>query len=327
MGRRRAVVLRLDADERIGLGHAARALALGEALGAALGARPTVLARPSAVLDRFLAGRLVDRAEIRGSGYAAAETLAATAPGTVLVSDSYDLDADDLERLAGGSALHVVIDDEGALPRYPCDVVVNPNLGAATAPYRSAGCVLAGPRYALLRAEARALAARPGRPATEPRVVVAFGGGRWAPGAIRLLAALGGLARDGATVLAPAADPPPGVMAIAPASLLDALHGADLAVLAGGVTKYEAAALGVPMLLCAVVAHQRAGVAAVAAAGAACDLGDADAARTDDVVRRARDLLADAPARARMAAAGRALVDGRGADRVTEAVLRVVQAA
>lgn len=322
-----AVVLRVDADERIGLGHAARALALGEALGAALGARPTVLARSSAVLDRFLAGRPVDRAEIRGPGYAAAETLAATAPGAVLVSDSYDLDADDLDHLAGGPAVHVVIDDEGALPRYPCDVVVNPNLGASTTPYRHAGCVLAGPRYALLRAEARALMDRPRRPAAEPRVVVAFGGGRWAPEATRLLAALGGLARDGAAVLAPAADAPPGVTAIAPASLLEALHGADLAILAGGVTKYEAAALGVPMLLCAVVAHQRAGVAAVAATGAARDRGDAEAARPDDVVRHARDLLADPGARARMAAAGRALVDGRGADRVTEVVLRGLQAA
>jgi hypothetical protein len=56
----------------------------------------------------------------------------------------------------------------------------------------------------------------------------------------------------------------------------------------------------------------------MAARGAAVDAGPADTWRA--AARRALDLLADAPHRARLSSAGRALVDGRGAERAARAL-------
>jgi spore coat polysaccharide biosynthesis protein SpsF len=92
------------------------------------------------------------------------------------------------------------------------------------------------------------------------------------------------------------------------------LAAADVAVLALGVTVYEAMASGVPaVVLCrtdADVAHAR----TLADAGAIVSLG---LHWTEERIAAAVErLLADPVARVAMSRAGRALVDGRGAARV-----------
>ncbi len=101
--------------------------------------------------------------------------------------------------------------------------------------------------------------------------------------------------------------------------------GATVAVLAGGVTLYEACAVGLPAIGVAIVPGQRRSVAGLARHGAVIDGGSvSSAAGTAARVARLVDRLLDAPDRQRaLAVAARRLVDGRGADRVAAALRRL----
>jgi UDP-2,4-diacetamido-2,4,6-trideoxy-beta-L-altropyranose hydrolase len=114
----------------------------------------------------------------------------------------------------------------------------------------------------------------------------------------------------------------------APNGLASELNRATVAIVAGGVTLYEACALGVPVVATAVTAPQAATVRAMSRAGAVVSGGrldrDRDAPR---VAAAAAALLADAPARRTLGRRARALVDGQGARRVAAALRRLVDAA
>jgi spore coat polysaccharide biosynthesis predicted glycosyltransferase SpsG len=114
----------------------------------------------------------------------------------------------------------------------------------------------------------------------------------------------------------------------APDGLADELARATVAIVAGGVTLYEACALGVPAVAAAVAASQVATVHAMARAGAARCGGRLQTARdARRVARAAVALLADVSARRAMGRRGRQIVDARGAWRVAAAVRRLADAA
>lgn len=108
----------------------------------------------------------------------------------------------------------------------------------------------------------------------------------------------------------------------------------DVAVLAGGVTLYEAAALGVAAVALAVVPAQAPTVRGFAARRAVLDagsVGDGRAAASataiaEAVTRRVTRLLDDERLRQRIARRARGLVDGRGAWRVASALRELVTA-
>lgn len=96
---------------------------------------------------------------------------------------------------------------------------------------------------------------------------------------------------------------------------------ATVVVTAGGVTLYEACAVGTPAVALALTTAQGLTIRAMADAGAALDGGSAANGR--HLLRTARHvahLLDDVRAQRRMAAAGQALVDGRGIFRVADKV-------
>jgi spore coat polysaccharide biosynthesis predicted glycosyltransferase SpsG len=110
---------------------------------------------------------------------------------------------------------------------------------------------------------------------------------------------------------------------------------ATVAILAGGVTLYEACAIGVPAIAVALSRHQHLTVRGIARAGAAIEAGGAygryvvagfsrPAAK---IARLTERLLDDAAARRRIRAAGRRLVDGNGAFRVADRIRRLPAAA
>jgi UDP-2,4-diacetamido-2,4,6-trideoxy-beta-L-altropyranose hydrolase len=316
------LLIRADASASIGLGHVGRALALAEELGLRLGERPLLLARRDDVLAGFLAGRDVHWSKIDGRGYAVAEVVDRVSPGTIVVSDSYDLDEAALDSLAAVGARHVVVDDFGRLQRWPIELVINPNAGEAL-PYPGAARVLSGPRYALLRREIRIAAEARRTPGAPVRVVlVSLGGGRWQDCGVELLEAV---ARElpGLTIRAtiPAQLAPPGVEPIDPRLLHEQLAAADLALLSGGVLKYEAAACGLPALLVALVPHQVQVADAFAATGAARALGALEGLDFAAVAGELAALAGDGDTRAAMTAAARATVDGQGVRRVADALV------
>jgi spore coat polysaccharide biosynthesis predicted glycosyltransferase SpsG len=251
-----------------------------------------------------------------------------------LVIDSYTLPPPHSAavRKTGRRVLAIV---DGDFRGQTADIYVDQNLDARIDVEDAIG--LAGLDYALLRSSVRAL-----RPVTPPAhrsgrtpKVVAFFGGTDAYRAAPQVAAL--LTRTGvgfdATIIAAnqelhaelsaiAAGPGQRFEIIPPTDdLPKLLAGADLAVSASGTSTWELLCLGLPAALVWVVDNQILGYDRTIARGYAAGLGRLGHLG-DDAVATLRTLLTDASLRTELAAGAWAAVDGRGVERVADALLR-----
>ncbi len=309
------LLLRADAGPAIGVGHLSRCVALAEAA-VARGWRAVLAGEAGG------AGWLLDRlAELDvpclPGGPLAAR--AAEVGADVVLVDHYGLG--ELPEVRAVARLVSV--EDGRFGRRAADVVVDANLVAEPRPPDGSPVVLRGPRFAPLRGEVLAARAGP-RPGGPPRVVVVMGGGAGAGAVPAALAAL----RDTGVPMSVRAisaaevsvEPGPGqrFTVTPPAPGLPALlAGADLVVSAAGVTLLELCHLGVPAALVRIADNQAAGYRAAVGQGLAAGLGTvADLAAAAPVLR---GLLVDPAARAALARAGAAAVDGRGAGRILDA--------
>ncbi|GAA0798941.1 PseG/SpsG family protein [Spirilliplanes yamanashiensis] len=319
------VGIRCDAGGLRGVGHLVRCVALAEEL-AARGAAVTFFGE---VDLPWAAGQLTARGlPLRPPGELA---------GDAVVLDSYTLDpAVGAGLRAAGVRTCAIVD--GDLRGQVADLYVDQNLDAELlAPALPPGATrLAGLRYALLRTavrERRPAAPRAARPGP-PRVVCFFGGTdayRAAPVLARLLAATGApcdatiVAADASLRAELAAVPPaPGqaFTVVDPTDELPALlAAADLAVSASGTSTWELLCLGVPAALVWVVDNQELGYDRTVAAGLAAGLGRLGALEPS-AVATLRALLTDPAARAALAAKAFGAVDGRGVERVADALLQ-----
>jgi spore coat polysaccharide biosynthesis predicted glycosyltransferase SpsG len=304
-------LFRFAAGPRIGFGHLMRCCALARALNV----RPLVSIRGGAGARRTA----------RALGCHLAGRRALSQVDLLVVDDPSPRSAHDwLVRAKRAGTSAATIHDLGIGSRA-ADLIID---GSVTArPRRGRAITLRGPRFTVLDlrvASARAERRRR-RTSDRGRVLIALGGGsyifsvvqplvddiaRRCPGATITVAA--GFCRQTRTALGAARwiDRPDG--------LVRDLAKSDVAVVGGGVTLYEACAIGVPTVAIAVVPAQRAAVAAFARRGAVIDAGAL--AEQGMVVSKAgaavARLLRDASARRRSSSAGRRLIDGRGAIRI-----------
>jgi spore coat polysaccharide biosynthesis predicted glycosyltransferase SpsG len=100
--------------------------------------------------------------------------------------------------------------------------------------------------------------------------------------------------------------------------LTQALVDCDVAIVAGGVTLYEACALGTPAVALAVVPDQQRAIAEFASRGAVVDAGIASDMAIERAARGVARLLGDERRRRLTASRARQLVDGLGARRAAE---------
>lgn len=334
------LAIRTDGDAAIGLGHAMRCYALAERWRMRGGEALLRYRRlPEAVLARCAAAGVAAEplppGEDTGSAFAAD---AARRGAAWLVVDGPAFGPGYLADAA--SVLPTLaIDDGGLLARYPVHLLLNQNLHAEPGIYRgkTAARLLIGPAYALLRSDI-AEAPRRERLAGEParRVLVLVGGadpggflGRLADAAARGLAAAGIAGGEVRAVIGPAnpwrpapdAAGGPVRFVAAPGDLAELMRWADLAVSSAGSTVWELSLHGVPMLLGASVPIEQAVGAAMAGHGGARYLGRLDDLDAGRLAAEVADLLRAADERAALSAAARALVDGKGADRVIDAMI------
>ena len=332
------VIVRADAGPAIGSGHVMRAVALAEALHAhgadvgviAAGLPPRAAAALSDAGVECLA-LLEANAGAEDADAAIAAARMGDAVARWVVVDGSHFDSIYMHRLLDAGLRVAWIDDLNVLPAYPCDVVVNPSLGAERCAYRSgpATRVLTGGTYAFLR-RAFVGAALRRTPADPVRIVVALGGAdpyRLTPRVLRavLNAALRGVhvtvvvgpSNPNAEEVQHAAAGADRVTVVQdPGAWPSLLAGAALVITAAGITAWELAALGVPMILLVVVDGQLRGATAMEEAEAAevvraCTPGD-----LDQLTARLTSLWDDSGRRLRMADRARRLIDGRGAARV-----------
>jgi UDP-2,4-diacetamido-2,4,6-trideoxy-beta-L-altropyranose hydrolase len=341
----RTLILRTDASARAGTGHVMRCLALAEAWQAAGGKARLLLAHEPGPLSERLQVAGVAHEKVAAEAGSLADALAtaqrARAAGALwVVVDGYHFGPDYVRALEAAGLRVLQIDDHAHQPAYPADIVLNHAAGVEPTAYERRGPwtePLLGSRYALLRSEFVPWIRRTRPvPSEARRILVTLGGSDPDNATERVLAALEpvqgpldvdvvvGPANAHAERLRAAAARSPHTTRVheRPAHLPQLMAEADLALAAGGGTAWELAALGVPTLLLVLADNQRGVAAALARAGAAVDLGWHADASPDRLAQAVQDLIPDAARRAQMSAAGRALVDGDGAQRVVDALRR-----
>lgn len=314
------IVFLCGGGRRVGWGHVGRCLRLAEAL------------RNRGLRSRFLIrGRQPEPRRFAGAsgfpaaryGGRAADVAARLLRGArAVVVDDYERGPALLRRIASLRPVlpRVAVDDLGR--PLDADLVIDPCPGAAGR--RARGRFVAGPRYSFV----------PGGPSRYrahrvPRVLVALGGdGSRLAG--RVLAALARLGRPVEAWLAgvrrvPAQRNRDGLLRVRTLPVAwdfwRRMPAVDLAICAGGGTCLEAAARGLPLLLIERAANQRGNIAALRRAGAARGIPGGARAPVGRIREALRSLLSRPAERARMSAAGRRLLDGRGPDRAAAGIL------
>jgi spore coat polysaccharide biosynthesis predicted glycosyltransferase SpsG len=342
------MVFRVDASRAVGLGHLMRGIALAERLDER-GVRTVFVTRESGegdVVRGLLKGYDVEvlAADIDLAADAASTAARARRAGRALViTDLCHRDAVKepeplraYHRALKAEGLEVVTVDDGARIGEAADVVIDPYF-RATPPAPPSGDAtrwLLGPAYFIFRREfVEAAAVRRDIRLVAMRVLVTIGGADPSGVTVRAARALTRLAAAGveAKVVLAAGFAPEieaDVRAVAarsagritcvrqPRSLAELMMWADVAITGEGLTKYETAVTGTPSLIVSQFEADRARVDEFARAGTTCHVGSASRLSEEEIGDALQALLADAGRREEMSRKGRALVDGRGVDRV-----------
>lgn len=312
-------LFRVAAGPRLGVGHLRRATVLAGLLG-----------RPCALSVRG-AGRV--RRPWRHAPDAPAVALQTLRPRLLVIDDPDAVRARPWLHAARRAGIPCASLHDIGLAPIASDLAVDGSL--IHQPSWPAHAVLEGPAFAVLGLGT----ARPRRQAVAPhvlRIVISLGGGRHGRRLTAIAQALRAALPDAQLVVPTGLQGGVGLggrvpgleMIAAPDGLGPLLASADLAVLGGGVTLYEAAALGVAAIAVPVVAAQRPTVNAFVRRGLAVTVPSThDVVTLGQVVaRRARQLSADAARRQQMRTRGPATVDGRGAVRVARALTQLAKA-
>lgn len=321
-------LFRIAAGPRIGFGHLMRARALAECLDVELAV--SVRGGQSARAAAHMIGTVVHDGDALRSA-------------DVLILD--DPNAEEgrrwIARARRAGIRSVSIHDDARV--HAADLVVCGSLG--TPRPRTNASLLHGTRFYLLDrriaglrgAGASSTAARrklPMRLEGRPRVIVALGGGHHVRRLAQPLVDAIVLRRPDAEIVVAAGFSRRSRRPLQRAAWLSARTGlaqalttADVAIVAGGVTLYEACALGVPAVGLAVVPGQRRAIRAFARAGAILGAGDvsSDPYAIETAAAAVQRLLLNRALRTHTADAARRLVDGKGAERVACHVLALMR--
>jgi spore coat polysaccharide biosynthesis predicted glycosyltransferase SpsG len=300
-----------DGGHAVGFGHLGRCLAIAESLGEQAA---FTLGDPDAL------------AFVRSRG---ARSGGAEAAPVVLIDRREPTPAERVRVLQAAGRRVALLDDRGPARRL-ADLVIDPPTAAGWPP--AGDRRLAGFEHALVRAEivtardARdAAGARDAGAAGEDvvagRVLLGIGGSDPAGLTVPLAAALADL--DLEVNRGPGyrgAPPAHGRLLGSPAEWIGALARASLVVCGFGHSLLEAACLGVPAISVVFIPEHVEHARAFARAGTALTIDMTDGPRPDTLATLAHELLGDRERLATMGARGRALVDGRGAERVALAL-------
>jgi UDP-2,4-diacetamido-2,4,6-trideoxy-beta-L-altropyranose hydrolase len=334
------LLFRADGGPGIGAGHLMRCLSLAQsaaeqgwrshlALSRATELPPewTTLAASIHVLGHP-AGTRADRT--------ASAELANRLDAAWVIADHYAFDVEFVDNLACTAPHLMLIDDLGERDAA-VDLALNPNPGAELRylnRYANARQALLGADYFLLRSAIANARSDP----TAGRVLITFGAddaanlalefvrGVIAAGIPLLADVICTAPADGLEQLRAMTASAPGNWHIhaGPLEIAPLMARASVLVCAGGGTASEAASLGIPSVIVVIANNQLPGAQDLSDKGAGYLAGEG-VASLPEALTAMRRLLENDKLRARMASAGRSLVDGAGARRVIEAMQKVEQ--
>jgi spore coat polysaccharide biosynthesis predicted glycosyltransferase SpsG len=309
------VVFRAAAGPRRGFGHMVRCLSLARAMGV----RPLMSVRGGAPIRETALALGAD--VLIGNG---TRVLLDVEPHVVVIDDPIASDAKRWMKAARRvGALVVTVHDLGIGARG-ADLVIDGSVTRQAA-RKSGRRALIGSQFAVLDPR---IASTRRQPEISSRVLIALGGGPHATLAEAVASAI--VASDPYTEVRIAGGflgrpraVHPRIKWVRPRGLAPELAQAKVAIVGGGVSLYEAAALGVPTIGVPVVKAQVPTVLAFARRGAA--LGVPFAAPPQTAATKALALLNDREQQDELSRRSRALVDGRGAWRAAAAVIALAR--
>jgi UDP-2,4-diacetamido-2,4,6-trideoxy-beta-L-altropyranose hydrolase len=339
------IIFRCNAGPAVGFGHLFRCRTLAAALRAV--GEQSVMVGPAAEYragdDGALFADWIPATEWSSAPDDAEKflRLAHAAGATAAVLDDYRID-DDYQRTIRAAGLPWLQFAGVTRHNLWADAFVDPGPGEQSefyAPFLRIDGVrlLLGPRYAALRPMFAGL------PAVERsgvrRILVTFGGGDDRGAILSVLSALMPATAPGIefTVVSGRHNPRNPQIAewiaahgaararlhIDSPDILRLFNACDLAVMGGGTTTYEAAACCLPMVLIAIADNQVRQAAGWEKSGAGIFPGPLDQIGSAELASHCLGLIEDTALRKRMSETGRALVDGRGAERLAQELLRL----
>lgn len=329
------IALYADGGPGIGLGHATRAVGLAHAL-AHRGHRPHFILPKDDGLRAWIESRSAGASIVvvaRGSSDAVLEASRRTGAKALSI-DSYALTAAEIASLA--DALPVLCFDDGARRRLDVDVIVNAAPAAAGSGYRGrpdTQCLL-GPAYQIFRPEFDGVTPSRIGPSLD-RLFVTLGGDAPSGELLPLMAFLCDAVLDRHPSVRVDLVIGPFVSVAGPAHerlfvhrnpdrVLELMAAADLAVSAGGQTLYELARCGRPTIAVQTGPDQQLNLEGLEAMGAIEYSGRVGSDWLQRLSASIESCFAVDRRRALSVAASR-LVDGRGAERVADALLASIR--
>lgn len=342
----RPLLIRADADSRMGTGHVMRCIALGQAW-QDRGRAVTFLSAPlpdplEARLMRE--GFLLRRLEVEPGSPADALAVAALAReihAEWIVTDGYHFDSSYQDACRNAGFHLLFIDDNAHAGRYSADIVLNQNIHATSHMYpaRTARTrFLLGTRYCLLRREF--LAQREAlrcEPEIASNILVTMGGSDGPNVTGKVIQALRELHVDlhARVVIGPGNPHRQSLREFANEAAHDfefifvadrmseLMRWAHMAISAAGSTCWELMYLGVPSAVISIATNQTPTAKHLGEIGAVLDLGWYSELSADDLSLVIGGAMRDAELRRQLSRRSLRLVDGQGARRVVSAIEEV----
>ena len=341
------VAFRCNAGPTTGFGHLMRCRELARSLSergvASVIFGPADAHRTTADAALFADWYAVDEMKPRGEESGEFLSFCRDAHAEHAILDDYRVESTYQRTLheAGIRCLHQF--DASAPPtEFWAPIVVNANpyenerayLGKLRAPSAQ---LLLGPAYAVLRPEFRSIEPRAPR-AQVSRILITFGAGDDRGMILRTLEALWSALSESIEIYIVSGKHNPrnpeiakalknryprrATLYIDPPSVAKLMNDADLAVMAGGTSTYEAASCGLPMVLVVLTSNQINPCRGWALKTGVVNLGEQSLLRAKDIRSSVLAFIEDDDRRIVTANRCRQAVDGKGGDRLLDALLK-----
>jgi len=252
-----------------------------------------------------------------------------------IVLDGYHFGPEWQDALSSAGYSVLVVDDGARMPRYSAKVILAPDPFASPASYltNSDTVILAGPRYRLLRKSHSSYSRTRGCLSTGSVILVTFGGadtGNLTGSVLHALQGVLGKEDSLMVVLGPLnqyrisiertlSDTAYRYEILGDVREMAPLYAqADFAISSAGGTAWEMAAVGLPALLIPVAKNQEPSAEYLESRGAAINLRSPSAVHDGALASKVRELMESTERKMAMSAAGPSTCDGKGPDRVIE---------
>jgi UDP-2,4-diacetamido-2,4,6-trideoxy-beta-L-altropyranose hydrolase len=334
------LLVRADANERIGAGHVMRCLALAQAWQDVGGTAHFASGSIAPALEERLRveGMGTSRLDAEpGSAADAAQTITLAREMEVawVVVDGYQFDAPHQRALKEAGFRLLFLDDYGHATHYYADLVLNQNIHAHPSLYarrEPVTTLLLGTRYALLRREFQPWRGWQRKiPPVARKVLVTLGGADPKKITLKVIQALGLVKVSSleTVVVVGGSNPHYEELQAAArhssftirlkhnvANMASLMARADVAVSAGGSTCWELAFMGLPSLVLALADNQDAIAEGLDSAGVVRSLDRKEDVTVLELCNYLVNLIQGKAVRAKMCGLGQQLVDGLGGHRV-----------